>query len=154
MTARTIILALALWFTGAAVSLAQSAEVGTWKLNEPVSTIPAGAVKNTTVIYQEQGETLKITTDGVTPDGKPIHTEWVGKIDGKDYRVTGNPAEDMRSYRKIDAHTIELTHKKDGKVVATGQSVVAEDGMSRTLTMHTTDPAGNRLLIVAIYDKQ
>jgi hypothetical protein len=154
MKARALILTLALWFTGAALSFAQSPEIGTWKLNEPVSTIPDGAVRNTTVVYAAQGDTLKITTDGTGTDGKPVHTEWAGKLDGRDYRVSGDPAEDTRSYKKVDAHTLELTQKKNGKVVATGQSTVAEDGMSRTLTLHSTDSAGNKVFVMAIYDKQ
>jgi len=27
---------------------------------------------------------VKITTDGIDADGKPAHSEWTGKFDGKD----------------------------------------------------------------------
>jgi hypothetical protein len=47
---------------------------------------------------------------------KPTHNEWTGKFDGKDYPVTGDPNSDMRSYTKIDAHTLGLNVKKGGKI--------------------------------------
>ena len=28
---------------------------------------------------------VKVSTDGINADGKPFHTEWTGKFDGKDY---------------------------------------------------------------------
>jgi hypothetical protein len=43
--------------------------------------------------------------------GRAVRDEWTGKFDGKDYSVTGDPRSDMRSYRKIDDHTLELTVK-------------------------------------------
>ena len=98
MNVRALVLTSALLFAGAAVSFAQSPMMGTWKLNEAKSHIPAGAVKNQTVVYESQGDNLKVTTDGTAGDGStPIHTEWTGKIDGKDYPATGSPTEDTRT---------------------------------------------------------
>ena len=80
--------------------------MGTWKLNEAKSTIPAGAPKNTTVVYSAAGDSVKVTVDGVTGDGKPAHNEWTGKFDGKDYPVTGDPTTDARAYKKVDDRTM------------------------------------------------
>ena len=38
-------------------------------------------------------------------DGKPVHSEWTGNFDGKDYSVTGDPIADTRSYTKVDVRT-------------------------------------------------
>src|SRR5712692_10278035 len=130
MKARTSISPLALCLVGAAVCFADEPQMGTWKLNEAKSKIAAGSPKLTTVIYEAAGDSVKVTVDGTDADGKPTHNEWTGKFDGKDYPVTGDPASDMRSYKKVDDRTMELTVKKDGKVVGTGRIAVAADGKS------------------------
>ena len=105
-------------FAGVALcAAADSAMLGTWKLNEAKSKIPAGASKSVTVVYEAAGDDLKCTIDGVDGAGKPTHTEWTGKIDGKDYPVTGDPNQSTRSLKKINAHSFEVTIKKDGKVL-------------------------------------
>jgi len=92
--------------------------------------------------------------DGVDAYGKPMHNEWTGKFDGKDYPVTGDPTSDMRSYKKVDDHTLDMTVKKDGKVTLTGKGVVSADGKTRTVTIHGTDAAGHKIDSVLVYDKQ
>ena len=87
-------------------------------------------------------------------DGKPVHHEWTGKFDGKDYPVTGDPTQDARSYKKIDERTMELDGKKAGKTVLTGRIVIAADGKSRTVTISGTDPAGKKISSSATYEKQ
>src|SRR5450631_1529540 len=131
MKLKTLALTLALCFAGAASSLAQSAQMGTWKLNEAKSKIPAGALKNTTVIYTMDGDNIKVTTEGTDGTGKPMHTAWTGKFDGKDYPLTGDPTSDARMYTKVDSHTLTLTNKKAGKTVTSGRIVVSHDGKSR-----------------------
>src|SRR5882672_7168173 len=91
MKARATVLILALCFVGVAVCFAADAFMGTWKLNEAKSKIAAGSPKNTTVIYEAAGDSVQVTTDGTDGDGKPSHSEWTGKYDGKDYPVTGDP---------------------------------------------------------------
>jgi len=154
MKARTITLTLALCFAGVAVCFADSPTNGTWKLNEARSKIPAGVVKNTTVVYEAAGDSVKVTTDGQDKDGKPIHTEWTGKFDGKDYPLTGDPGADSRSYRKVSERTLAMDNKKDGKSVVSGRIVVSADGKSRTLRTTGTDSAGKKFTSTAVYDKQ
>ena len=153
MKARNFLLTLAMCLVGTAVSLAQNPSMGTWKLNEAKSKVAAGLMKNSTVIYEVDGDNVKVTTDG-TRDGKPIHTEWTGKFDGKDYPVTGDSAADMRSYTKVDDHTLAIANKKDGKVVMSGRITVSADGKTRTGHMTGTDSSGKKVSSTAVYDKQ
>ena len=153
MKARNLLLTLALCFVGITVCYAQNPFMGTWKLNEGKSKITAGFPTNSTVVYETQGDDVKVTMDG-TRDGKPIHTVWTGKLDGKDYPVTGDPIVDTRSYTKIDDHTLAVAGKKDGKVVISGRTVVSADGKSRTAHMTRTDSAGKKLSSTVVYDKQ
>ena len=49
MRTRSLVLILAVWAVVVGLSTADNAFMGTWKLNEAKSKIPAGAGKNTTV---------------------------------------------------------------------------------------------------------
>jgi hypothetical protein len=154
MKSRTIAMTLMVCLAGAAVCFAADVQMGTWKLNEAKSKIAPGAIKNTNVVYEAAGDQIKVTVDGTDGDGKPMHTEWTGKFDGKDYPVTGDVTADMRSYTRTNAHTLKLVNKKGGKAVASGTIVVAPDGKTRTITVDATDAKGKKIHSVAVYDKQ
>lgn len=155
MKARAVILTLALCFVGVAASYgADETFMGTWKLNEAKSKLSPGAAKNGTVVYEVSGDSVKVTIDGTGADGAPTHSEWTGKLDGKDYPVTGASDEDARAVKKIDDHTLAFTVKKNGKITESGRIVVAADGKSRTVTTHGTDAKGMKISATAVYDKQ
>jgi hypothetical protein len=154
MKLRTTLTSLAVFLAAGAVCLAADVQTGTWKLNEAKSKFAAGAAKNLTVVYEAAGDNVKVTVDGVDGEGKPAHNEWTGKFDGKDYAVTGDPASDMRAYKQVNDHTLELTVKKGGKVTATGRIIVAADGKSRTVRTNGTNAKGEKITNLAHYDKQ
>jgi len=154
MKTRTTLLALAFCLSVVAVSFADNPNIGTWKLNDAKSKIPAGVSKNTTVTYTADGDNLKAVLDGVDGKGNPTHSEWIGKFDGKDYPVTGDPTVDSRSITKVDSHHYKVASKKDGKVVLTGNIALAPDGKSRTLTVSGTNAAGKKTSATYIYDKE
>ena len=154
MRARSIVLTLVTCFVVLMLCFADDANIGTWKLNEAKSKIGAGAPKNTTVVYEAAGDNVKVTVEGVDSAGKPTHNEWTGKYDGKDYSVTGDSSSDMRSLKKIDDHTLELTIKKDGKATGTGRIVLSADGKTRTVTVNGTDSTGKKFHATSVYDKQ
>jgi hypothetical protein len=131
-----------------------SKHMGTWKLNEAKSKLTPGTGKNNMVVYEAAGEQVKVTVDGTDRDGKATHNEWTGKFDGKEYPITGDPTSDERSYKKLDASTLELTIKKNGKVTVSGRIVVSADGKSRTVTTSGTDAEGKKTKNKAVYDKQ
>jgi len=155
MKARAALLVLAMCLVGAASSYgADNGFVGTWKLNEAKSKIGAGQAKNSTVVYEMSGDSVKCTIDGTGPDGAAIHNEWTGKFDGRDYPVTGDPSEDTRAYKQVSAHELTLTVKKGDKVTETGRIVVSADGKTRTVTAHGVDAKGMKFSTTAVYDKQ
>ena len=146
---------LAVLLAAATVCLAaDDAQMGTWKLNEAKSKISAGAVKNTTVVYEASGDSVKVTVDGVGSDGKPSHNEWTGKFDGKDSPVTGDSTTDTRAYTKVDDHTLTMINKKDGKATLTGRITVSADGKTRTVTTSGTNAKGEKVKTTAVYEKQ
>jgi hypothetical protein len=128
--------------------------MGTWKLNEAKSKISHGAPKNTMVVYEAAGENVRIVIDGMGSDGKPMHSEWTGKFDSKDYPVIGDPNSDARSLTKIDERTLGFNAKKNGKTILSGRIVVSADGKSRTVTSSGADSNGKTISSLAVYDKQ
>ena len=154
MKIRMIGLTLAFCFLGTAACLAADPQMGTWKLNESKSKITPGTLKNTQVVYSSMFGQVKIKADGIDGKGKPSHTGWSGKFDGKDYPVTGDPNADARSYTKVNERTLRTTNKKNGRVTVTGQIVVSADGKSRTVTLNGTTPKGKKFRNVVVYNKQ
>lgn len=133
-------------------TLAQNPNMGTWKLNQAKSTIPAGAGKSTTVEYTAAGSDIKITTDGVNGQGLPAHSEWTGKFDAKPYPVTGDPDVTYRAYKSKGDRKLLFANMKGDKTVSNGRIEVAKDGKSRTVTMTYL---GNKKTHVKLeYDKQ
>ena len=153
MKLRTLFLTLALALFGAQLCSAQD-NLGSWKLNEAKSKIPAGMAHVVTSSYVAQGDQIKVVGDGVDARGNPMHAEWLGKFDGKDYPVTGTGVSNSRSYKQVNANTFSLTNKKDGKTVSTARIVTSADGKTRTVHITQTDASGKSLSGTAVYDKQ
>ena len=135
MNIRIAAVTLALSFAGAAACLAANPHVGTWKVNEEKSKVAPGMGKTNTVVYAEKKDQLQVTVDGMDKDGKATHGVWMGKTDGKSYKVKGNLAWDAMAYKMVNDHTYDITAMKGGKMTWSGQSIVAKDGKSRTLNM-------------------
>ena len=149
-----LFLTLALALFGVQLCSAQDANMGTWKLNEAKSKMAAGLGYVVTSTYEAQGDQIKVTSEGVDANGAPMHSEWTGKFDGKDYPVTGNPNIDSRSYKQVDPQTLLLTNKKDGKTVSTVRLVTSPDGKTRTAHISGTNPSGKPVSGTAVLDKQ
>jgi hypothetical protein len=154
MKTRTILFTVVLCFVGATLCFAAAGFMGTWKLNEAKSKLSPGTPKNSTVVYEAAGDSVKVTIDGTDSDGKPTHNEWTGKFDGKDYPVTGDPNSDARSLKKINDYTLTFAVKKGDKVITSGRIVLSADGKTRTVTTSGTDTKGNKIGGTAVYDKQ
>lgn len=156
MKARNLLFATLMCLFAVSLYAADNPNMGTWKLNEAKSKIPAGGVMNTTVTYSADGDNIKVTTDGMNGDKQPVQTEWVGKFDGKDYPVTGSgaPSGTTRSYKVINDHKMELTNKVSGKETAHGTIEVARDGKSRTVELEQMGSDGKKTKSKGVYDKE
>jgi hypothetical protein len=156
MKTKPILLAFALSVVTVAPSLAgPEAWMGTWKLNDAKSKFAPGATGNTTVTYTPQDKGLiQIMTAGTDKDGKPTRSVWTGKFDERDYLVSLDPAVDTRSYKQIDANTLEFVATKETRIIATGRVVLSADGKTRTVTTTGTGADGQKYENIAVYDKQ
>lgn len=151
---KLLAVSLVLCFAGAVLCLAEDANIGSWKLNEEKSKFSPGAPKSTMGVYEVAGDSVKVTLDGTSFDGKPTHNEWTGKYDGKDYPVTGDSNQTSRAYTKVNANTMKFKVKKGEKVILSGTIVVSADGKSRTVTASGTSADGKKMNYTAVYDKQ
>ena len=129
--------------------------VGTWELNVAKSKFsPGPAPKSETRTYVVSGQEIKGTAKGVDSEGKAVAVEWTAVDDGKDRPVTGTADLDMLSMKRIDSHTVESTHKRAGKVVATARRTVSKDGKTLTITTKGTNAKGQPINNVQVFEKR
>jgi len=128
---------------------------GTWKLNTAKSKYDPGPMpKSNTLTIEADDKTYKLHAEGVDGNGNATMADFTAGFDGKDVPAKGLPYGDTVSLKRIDANTVEVTMKKDGKALVTVKSVVSKDGKTRTSTFHGKDEAGHDVHNVAVYDKQ
>ena len=152
MKTKTIGLTLLLSIAAGAMCFANPT-LGTWKLNESKSKLGEGAGKNLVVVWEKAGDQDKCTVDGVDAAGKKTHTVWTGKLDGKDYPITGDATSDTRSFNLKADNTIDMVSKKAGKAVGEGSIVVAPDGKTRIVTNTMTNAKGEKVTSTQVFDK-
>ena len=144
--------------TATALAAGSSADpvVGTWTLNVAKSKVsPGPPPKSETRTYSESADgTTMLTSRTVSAEGKEDTVSMSYKADGKDYPVTGSPAFDTVSVKRISSHSVSYSVKKAGKVVVTGRRTVSKDGKELTLTGTGTDKSGAKVAQTMVYDKQ
>jgi len=154
MKARFVVMTHLLCLFALSIGCAQNANLGTWKLNEAKSEIPAGVGRNTTVVYAAAAnDMIKVTTDGVDAQGKPAHTEWTGKFDGKPYALMGDPNADWRAYKVKNDRLLLLANMKGNSTVSNGKIELAKDGKSRTLEINYLDGKKKKAKAKFVYEK-
>jgi len=107
----------------------QTAFDGTWRVDLSKAQLPKKPDK-----YLLQNGTYKCETCA-----PPFEV----KADGQDHKVTGHPFFDILSVRVVNDKTVELTEKRNGKIVGTDKSTVSDDG--NQLAEEFTANSHNRL---------
>jgi hypothetical protein len=139
----------------AATQAADDPQTGTWKLNAAKSKYsPGPAPKANTLTITVDEKSYRVRAEGVDGEGKATGADFTAGFDGKDVAAKGLPYGDTVSVKRVDANTVEVSMKKDGKVLVTVTSVVSKDRKTRTSTFHGKDEAGKDVHNVVVYDKQ
>ena len=137
-------------------ALAQSgnSSLGTWKLRGAMPNLPVGDSPTSVILtYEAAGAGVKATLDVMGANGPLAHLEFSGDYDGKDNPVTGSgQVGSVVALTRLDANTVRLVHKRDGKVISIQTEVVSSDG--KTMTITTTTAQGNPVDGVAVWDRQ
>ena len=129
--------------------------LGTWKLDGAKSKYsPGPAPKSLTLKFEATPAGIKFTSEGVGADGKPNHSMYLSKFDGKDVPYEGNPDADTSSPMKIDDNSYSNTWKKGGKPTIMAKVVVSADGKTMTITQTGTNAKGEAVNNVIVYTKQ
>jgi hypothetical protein len=143
---------LATLFAGQA--LAGESWVGTWKLNAAKSQLGSNAIQAQTLKFETTADGIKLTSDGTDAEGKPMHSGYTSKFDGKDVPWAGNPMADTAAPKRIDNNSYENVWKKAGKKTVTAKVSVSKDGKTLTVSQTGTDAKGAAVTSVAVYDRQ
>jgi hypothetical protein len=129
--------------------------VGSWKLNAAKSHFgTVAATRAQTLKFEATPDGIKLTSDGTDAQGKPMHSDYTSKFDGKDVAWTGNPSADMACPTRIDDNSYENVWKSGGKTTMTAKVVVSDHNNTLTITQTPTDPQSAAARSVAVYDKQ
>jgi hypothetical protein len=115
------ILLAALVVVVSAPALAASPFDGTWKIN-----VGAVAPPDKPNVFLLQGGNYSCPS---------CAAPFTIPADGTAHAVTGNPYVDSEAIKVVDAHTVEETESKAGKVMWIYTSTVSADGQSMTTTM-------------------
>jgi hypothetical protein len=128
--------------------------LGSWKLNLARSAFNgAPGPKGQLRIYQRSGDGEKLTSRGVSSEGKPTFVQYTARYDGKDYPMTGSSGGNRISLRRIDEFTSESTQKRDGKASVVTKRVVSADGKVLTVTANGTSATGGVIDATMVFDR-
>ena len=133
---------------------AADVQSGTWKMNPAKSKFGGPTPKNAMLKIECDGKHIKVDAQGVGVNEQATHTKFEANFDGKDYPADGLPVGDHVSVTRIDAYTIQVTMKKDGRPLMTVTSVVSKDGKTRTSKYEGKNGQGEEVHTVVVYDKQ
>ena len=158
MTRSTAVAGVLIFVAAAAVVMGQAKnpQLGTWKMNITKSTFSQGTgYKSATSRIEAVDGGVKHTLDTVYADGTSRQWEYTTAYDGKDVPVIGNsPTGDTVAITRVDTNTTQTIYKKNGKITVIQTSVVSSDGKTRTVTTKGTNPMGQTVDNVSVYDRQ
>ena len=134
MKLRNFCIGLVLLFISVGLHAADDPFLGTWKYNYAKSTHDEESATQMTRKHELAGGGMKFTRDAIDAHGKPSHSEYTIKFDGKDYFANGGSSGPSQSYKRIDRYTIECHVKFDAEHSLKQVMVMAKDGKSYVLT--------------------
>ncbi len=139
------------------LSWAQSGDLlnGKWELNlEKSKFTNTAAPKSDTRTYEVTGQQEKMTATRIQADGQTLNLQFTANRDGKDYPYTGSPRIDTIAITPVDALTSNYTHTQKGKPAGGGTRVISKDGKTMTLSFKATDPKGQPVEALFVFDKR
>lgn len=135
-----------------------NAFVGTWKLNTAKSKfVPGPGPKSMTRIIAAQGSAATYSFEAVGADGASIAYSFSTNYDGKDSAITGSGAPggaDTIALKRVNAHKVEGTLKKNGKEIAKVVAELSSDGKVTTVKSKGKTANGTDFSTESVYDKQ
>ena len=131
---------------------AENPFVGTWKLNNAKSKFaPDTETKEMKVVFEESGGQVKRVATGIDSDGEPVAETSVVAWDGKDHTIPG-PGMTVAVVRS--GRTLNVTLKREGKVVENAKLTVSKSGKTMTVIEKGVDQKQRALDNTEIFEKK
>lgn len=128
--------------------------VGTWLLDVGKSTFsPRPGPKGQMRTYAISDGVEKMTSRGISGEGKPTFVHYQARYDGKDYDIIGSTGGNKISLKRIDRLTSESTQKRDGKAVIVATRRVSSDAKTLTVETKGTLPDGRMLDAIMVFHR-
>ena len=137
------------------VAAADDPFVGTWKWisSIPPEALPVGSWWTARIEIKDNG--YHIIQDGViSSDGKTLHLESTDILDGKEHPLTGNPAADVTTAKRIDMFTYETVSLKNGVEVVHMRFSVSKDGKTLEIFRQSKSPLGDEVKLARLMTRQ
>ena len=141
--------------------------LGMWKLNLEMSKFTSGPPpKSQTRQYTErEGGFIVASIWKINAQGNPTFTQTVSKYDGKEYdqynqttlatfQASGTKTGNTQSFKVIDAYTVDITNKQDGRIASTVTRTVSPDGKTMTTVVKGTNAQGKSYTDTLVFDRQ
>ena len=141
--------------------------LGTWKLNIEKSTYSPGGPprSNLRQFTAVENGFIVSTISGISAQGIPTFTLSAARYDGKNYplynqvtladmMINGTKTPNTQAYRVIDAHTVEITNRQNGKLTTVLTRTVSRDGKTMTLVTKGTNAQSQPVHNVEVFDRQ
>ena len=119
--------------------------IGTWKINREKSKGVVAQQQGDTLTYSQDGQNIRVNSTVADSTGKVTPTVLMHIYDGLPHPSIGFAGVDSSAYLRADAYTYIFSRFKDGRLVQTGESKMAQDGKTQTVTF--TDASGNSIIV-------
>ncbi|MFC7536198.1 hypothetical protein ACFQPG_02330 [Sphingomonas sp. GCM10030256] len=154
---------LALFLAAIAVAVPQpvsakapsKAWAGTWDLNSAKSKFssPDSATKSETRTYTVSGNRLTMRSTMVDAAGKTIKWSYSAGLDGKWYRMIGNPNADQISLTSVGKREVKSQARLNGKASARATATLSADGKQITIRRSILTAKGGPTDDTLVYDR-
>jgi hypothetical protein len=126
--------------------------LGTWVFVPEKSTYESGpAPKESKRQWVAKGDSVQFLHDGVNAEGKPFHTEFTAKYDGKFVPFIGGTLYDSVALKSKSPNLVEQTFALKGKVTVNATREISKDGQTMTIDSRGTKPDGTKFRNLLVY---
>jgi hypothetical protein len=127
---------------------------GTWLLDVGKSRfMPLPGPKGQMRTYALADGLEKMTSRGISGEGKPTVVHYQARYDGKDYDIIGSTGGNKISLKRLDRFTTQSTQKRDGKPVIVATRRVSSDEKTLTVETRGTLPDGRTLNATMVFQR-
>lgn len=138
-----------------AVAQPKDLGLGTWVFVPEKSTYESGPApkesKRQWIAKGDKVDTVQFLHDGENAEGKPFHTEFTVKYDGKPAPFVGGTLYDAVALQLKSPHVVEQTFTLQGKVTVRATRTISKDGKTMTIDSRGARKDGTLFKNILVY---